>query len=160
MTCNRLQLAQIHAHNCDDGCMTSAIKNIQQKHATALGRYALAAMVLVSSASAWAQAGTDCVPGGSTAQTNACTIQEFQQLDTNNSILYSDVMRALSGHERPSLRKEQSEWARSRNLQCKKSQQAFEAQADWPRRFHECLIGQIKARNAVLKQWLNHGAPQ
>ena len=159
MTCTRQQLAQMRTHSCDDAHMTSAIKNIQQKHATALCRYALAAMVLVGGASAWAQAGTECVPGGSTAQTNACVIQEFQQLDTNNSILYSDVMRALSGHERRSLRKELSEWARSRNIQCKKSQQAFEAQADWPRRFHECLSGQTKARDAVLKQWLHHGAP-
>ena len=159
MTSKCQQHPQIHAHNCDDGRMTSFLQNFQQKQAVAIGKQGLAAMVLAISASAWAQAGADCVPGGSTAQTNACAIQEFQQVDTSNSILYGDVMRALSAHERPALRKEQSEWSRNRNAQCKKSQQAFEAQADWPRRFHECLSGQTKARDAVLKQWLHHGAP-
>ncbi|MEG1735523.1 MAG: lysozyme inhibitor LprI family protein [Comamonas sp.] len=107
-----------------------------------------------------AQAGADCVSGGTTAQTNACAIKHFQQADTDNQILYGDVMRALSAHERPALRKEQNEWTRGRNLLCKKSQAAFEAQADWPRRFHECLAQQIQARDGVLKQWLHQGPPQ
>ena len=107
-----------------------------------------------------AQAGADCVPGGNVQQTNACAIKDFQQADTDHQILYGDVMRALSAHERPALRKEQSDWTRSRTTQCKKAQAAFEAQADWPRRFHECLSQQIKARDGVLKQWLHHGAPQ
>ena len=107
-----------------------------------------------------AQAGADCVTGGTTAQTNACAIKRFQQADTDNQILYGDVMRALSAHERPALRKEQNEWTRGRNLLCKKSHAAFEAQADWPRRFHECLAQQIQARDGVLKQWLHQGPPQ
>ncbi|WP_255576351.1 lysozyme inhibitor LprI family protein [Comamonas sp. Y33R10-2] len=110
-------------------------------------------------ASAHAQAGSDCVPGGNVQQTNACAIKDFQQADTDNQILYGDVMRALSAHERPALRKEQSDWSRSRNAQCKKSHAAQEAQADWPQRFHACLTQQIKARDSVLKQWLHHGAP-
>lgn len=123
-----------------------------------LNALALAFFLLPQAANA--QAGSDCVSGGTAAQTNACAVKSFQQADTEHQILYGDVMRALSAHERPALRRDQSEWTRSRNAQCKKSQAAYEAQADWPRRFHECLAQQIKARDGVLKQWLHHGPPQ
>lgn len=106
-----------------------------------------------------AQAGSDCVPGGTTTQTNACAIRDFQQADTDNQILYGDVMRSLSAHERPALRKEQSEWSRQRITQCKQSVKALETQADWPGRYHGCLVQQIKARDAVLKRWLHQGPP-
>ena len=99
------------------------------------------------------------MPGGNTAQTNACAIKDFQQADSDHQILYGDVMRSLSAHERPALRKEQSEWSRQRVTQCKQSSKAFEAQADWPSRYHQCLIQQIKARDSVLKRWLHQGAP-
>ena len=136
---------------------------LQRPYCPALYRAALSAVFsgfLLTSPALQAQAGADCVPGGTVQQTNACAIKDFQQADTDNQILYGDVMRALSAHERPALRKEQSDWTRSRTTQCKKAQAAFEAQADWPRRFHECLSQQIKARDGVLKQWLHHGAPQ
>ncbi|BCX52723.1 MULTISPECIES: lysozyme inhibitor LprI family protein [Comamonas] len=108
---------------------------------------------------ALAQAGADCVPGGTTAQTNACAIKDFQQADTDHQILYGDVMRALSAHERPALRKEQGEWSRHRITQCKQATKAFEAQPDWPSRYHGCLVQQITARDAVLKRWLHQGPP-
>lgn len=108
---------------------------------------------------ALAQAGADCVPGGTTAQTNACAIKDFQQADTDHQILYGDVMRALSAHERPILRKEQGEWSRHRVTHCKQATKAFEAQPDWPSRYHGCLVQQITARDAVLKRWLHQGPP-
>lgn len=121
---------------------------------------ALAAVLLaVLGHCAHAQAGADCVPGGTVQQTNACAIRDFQQADTGNQILYGDVMRALSAHERPALRKEQSEWTRHRIQHCKQAQATFEAQPDWPRRYHECLVRQIRARDGELKQWLHRGPP-
>ncbi|GGH57041.1 hypothetical protein GCM10010975_16300 [Comamonas phosphati] len=107
-----------------------------------------------------AQAGADCVPGGNTAQTNACAIKAFQEADTDNQILYGDVMRALSAHERPALRKDQGEWTRHRIQHCKQAQADSEAQPDWPRRYHECLVQQIKARDAALRHWLHRGPPR
>lgn len=146
---------------CDDADMTFRISHSKQKSPPPLGTQALAAMFLAACIHqpVHAQAGADCVPGGTVQQSNACAIKDFQQADTDSNILYGDVMRSLSAHERPALRKEQNEWTRGRNTQCKKSQAAFEAQADWPRRFHECLVQQIKDRDAVLKQWLHHGGP-
>ena len=122
-----------------------------------LNALALAFLLLPSTSNA--QAGGDCVVGGTVQQTNACAIKDFQQADTDHQILYGDVMRSLSAHERPALRKEQSEWSRQRITQCKQSSKAFEAQADWPSRYHQCLIQQIKARDSVLKRWLHQGAP-
>ena len=159
MSARPARLRQFRARSCDDGRMISCIQKFQQKQAISLGRYALVAMVLASSASAQAQAGADCVPGGTVQQTNACAIKDFQQADSDHQILYGDVMRSLSAHERPALRKEQSEWSRQRITQCKQSSKAFEAQADWPSRYHQCLIQQIKARDSVLKRWLHQGAP-
>ena len=159
MSVRPAHLHQFRARSCDDGRMTSCIQKFQQKQAISLGKYTLAAMVLASSASAQAQAGADCVPGGTVQQTNACAIKDFQQADSDHQILYGDVMRSLSAHERPALRKEQSEWSRQRITQCKQSTKAFEAQADWPSRYHQCLIQQIKARDSILKRWLHQGAP-
>ena len=122
-----------------------------------LNALALAFLLLPSISNA--QAGGDCVVGGTVQQTNACAIKDFQQADTDSQILYGDVMRSLSAHERPALRKEQNEWSRQRVTQCKQSTKAFEAQADWPSRYHACLLQQIKARDAVLKRWLHLGPP-
>ena len=156
------RLRKIRRAGCDDGCMTSQRHNFKQNRLSSLYTHTLTAIFFAAflSPTAHAQAGADCVTGGTVQQTNACAIKDFQAADTDQQILYGDVMRALSAHERPALRKEQSEWTRSRTTQCKKTQAAFEAQADWPRRFHECLVQQIKARETVLKQWLYHGAPQ
>ena len=108
---------------------------------------------------ALAQAGSDCVPGGTVAQTNACAIKSFQETDTEMQILYADVMRALSAHERPDLRRDQTDWTRQRNQRCKQAEAAHEAQPDWPRRYHECLSRLTREREAGLKHWLNAGGP-
>ena len=75
---------------------------------------------------AHAQAGAACRAGGTVEQTNACAVQDFQAADTTISILYGDVMRALSAHERPDLRQDQSAWQRNRVAQCKAAQRAAE----------------------------------
>lgn len=106
-----------------------------------------------------AQAGAECVPGGTVEQTNACAVKAFQEADTDNQILYGDVMRALAAHERPALRRDQGEWARYRITQCKKAEAAAEGRDDWPRRYHECLLRFTESRDAALKQWLHHGPP-
>lgn len=146
---------------CDDAGMTIRIQKIRQPRPATIDTKSLAALLIAASLSqhALAQAGADCVPGGTTAQTNACAIKDFQQADTDHQILYGDVMRALSAHERPALRKEQGEWSRHRITQCKQATKAFEAQPDWPSRYHGCLVQQITARDAVLKRWLHLGPP-
>ncbi|MFD1711158.1 lysozyme inhibitor LprI family protein [Ottowia flava] len=114
-------------------------------------------MALYGSAVAWAQAGADCRPGGSVAESNACAVRDYQQADTDLQILYGDVMRALSAHERPALRQGQSAWQRTRVAQCKTAQRAAEALPEWPRLYHECLTTQTRGRRAGLMHWLQHG---
>lgn len=159
LTPHRLRLQA--ATDCDDAGMTIRIQKIRQPRPATIDTKSLAALLIAASLSqhALAQAGADCVPGGTTAQTNACAIKDFQQADTDHQILYGDVMRALSAHERPALRKEQGEWSRHRITQCKQATKAFEAQPDWPSRYHGCLVQQITARDAVLKRWLHQGPP-
>ena len=159
LTPHRLRLQA--TTGCDDAGMTIRIQKIRQPRPATIDTKSLAALLIAASLSqhALAQAGADCVPGGTTAQTNACAIKDFQQADTDHQILYGDVMRALSAHERPALRKEQGEWSRHRITQCKQATKAFEAQPDWPSRYHGCLVQQITARDAVLKRWLYQGPP-
>ena len=159
MSARPTRLRQTHAYSCDDGCMTAFFENFEPKPANLIARYALAAITLAFNSGAWAQAGADCVPTGTVQQINACAIKDFQQADADHNILYGDVMRSLSAHERPSLRKEQSEWSRHRITQCKQANKTFEAQPDWPGRYHQCLVQQIKARDIALKRWLHEGAP-
>ncbi len=113
-----------------------------------------AALSLLCAAGAHAQAGAVCQPGGTVAETNACAVQTYQQADTAITILYGDVMRALSAHERPQLRQEQSAWQRERVTRCKQSTRATEAQPEGPRLYHECLTAETEARRRGLMRWL------
>ncbi len=118
---------------------------------------AVLALALLPGASQ-AQAGAACERAATNAAArNACAVQDFQAADTANTILYGDVMRALSAHERPALRKDQSAWGRQRITGCKAAHARDEAQADWPARYHECLRQTTEARRAALLHWLQHG---
>ncbi|GAA4421534.1 hypothetical protein GCM10023090_10840 [Acidovorax lacteus] len=108
---------------------------------------------------AHAQAGAACNPAGTVAETNACAVQAFQAADTTIQILYEDVMRALSAHERPQLRQEHSAWRRERTALCKRETQARETQPDGPRLFHECLTRVTQQRRAGLLRWLSADSP-
>ncbi len=119
---------------------------------------AILAVGLLLAGSALAQAGAACDPqSADTASTNACAVQRFQQADTAQNILYGDVMRALSAHERPALRKDQSAWNRARTSQCKSLHAADEGRADWPQRLHDCLTQATEQRRQALMHWLHEG---
>ena len=107
---------------------------------------------------AHAQAGAACDPQSTAvASLNACAVQRFQEVDTAQNILYADVMRALSAHERPALRQDQTDWSRSRTRDCKARHAEGESRADWPARYHQCLTATTEARRAALMHWLHHG---
>lgn len=110
------------------------------------------------STAALAQAGAACDPQSTAvASLNACAVQHFQEVDTAQNILYADVMRVLSPHERPTLRQEQTAWSRQRTRSCKARHAADEDRADWPARYHRCLTAATEERRAALKHWLHHG---
>lgn len=119
---------------------------------------ALALFALISPP-AYAQAGAACRTGGSVAEVNACAVQDFQTADTTIAVLYADVMRALSAHERPQLRQEHSAWQRARTLQCKQATRATEQQPDGPRTYHECLTRETQSRRQGLMRWLSADTP-
>lgn len=107
-----------------------------------------------------AQAGGACERAASDAAArNACAVQDFQAADTANTILYGDVMRALSAQERPAMRRDQSAWGRERIQGCKAAHARDEALSDWPARYHHCLRHATEARRAALMHWLQHGVP-
>ena len=108
---------------------------------------------------AGAQAGADCVPGGTVEQVNACALRDFQAADTEIGVLYADVMRALAAHERPQLRREHTAWMQQRNAGCKQATRAVEQQADGPRHYHECLREKTRERRAGLMKWLSADTP-
>lgn len=123
-------------------------------------RIASACALLLGSLSttALAQAGAACDPQSTAASSRgACAVQRFQEVDTAQNILYADVMRALSAHERPALRQDQTAWSRQRTRDCKARHAADEGQSDWPARYHQCLTAATEARRAALMHWLHHG---
>ncbi|MFN9475059.1 lysozyme inhibitor LprI family protein [Acidovorax sp.] len=120
---------------------------------------ACALPLLMASSTAFAQAGAACRPGGTVAETNACAVQDFQAADTAIAVLYADVMRALSAHERPQLRQEHTAWMRARNVQCKQSTRATEQQPEGPRIYHECLTRETQERRKGLMRWLSMDSP-
>lgn len=109
---------------------------------------------------AFAQAGAACAPQSTLPESrNACAVQRFQEADTAQNILYGDVMRALSAHERPALRKDQTTWNRQRTSQCKTRHATEETQPDWSQRFHDCLTQVTQQRRQALMDWLHQGPP-
>ncbi|MBS0467387.1 MAG: DUF1311 domain-containing protein [Proteobacteria bacterium] len=118
---------------------------------------ALALLLCLAGTAAWAQAGSACREGGTVDETNACAVRDYQEADTAIQVLYGDVMRALSAHERPALRQDHAAWQRERITQCKQAQRAQEAKPEWPRLYHACLTAQTQARRSVLMYWLHHG---
>jgi uncharacterized protein YecT (DUF1311 family) len=119
----------------------------------------LATLLAPPSGLALAQAGAECVPGGTQEQVNACAVRAFQAADTATGVLYGDVMRALSATERPQLRREHSAWMQQRNAACKQATRAFEQQADGPHRYHECLTDRTQQRRQGLMRWLRQDGP-
>ena len=120
---------------------------------------ALALALCLVGQAAWAQAGGACRTGGTVEETNACAVQAFQAADTEIAVLYGDVMRALSAHERPQLRQEHTAWQRERTTRCKQAQRSNESQPQWPRLYHECLTAETQARRKGLMRWLTLNHP-
>lgn len=118
-----------------------------------------AACALLLSPAVHAQAGAACRDAGSVEETNACAVKAFQTADTQIAILYGDVMRALSAHERPQLRQEHTAWQRERTTRCKQAQRANESEAEWPRLYHECLTAETENRRRGLMRWLTLDHP-
>ena len=128
-------------------------------HAACPLAMACALPLLMLPHAALAQAGAACRAGGTVEQTNACAVLNFQAADTAISILYGDVMRALSAHERPQLRQEQTAWQRERITRCKTAQRTAEAAPEWPRLYHACLTVETEARRKGLMRWLSLDHP-
>ena len=118
-----------------------------------------AVCMMLAGAPAHAQAGAACHRGGTVHETNACAVQDFQAADTTIAVLYGDVMRALSAHERPQLRQEHAAWQRGRTAHCKQATRVTEQQADGPRLYHECLTRATQERRAGLLRWLSTDTP-
>lgn len=121
--------------------------------------FGAACVMLMGADAVHAQAGAACKPGGSVDETNACAVQAFQAADTQIAILYGDVMRALSAHERPQLRQEHTAWQRQRTTRCKQAMRSSESQPQWPRLYHECLATETEARRKGLMRWLTLDHP-
>ena len=127
--------------------------------ARACALLASALALSLACAQAQAQAGAACRAGGTVDEINACAVQDFQAADTTIAVLYGDVMRALSAHERPQLRQEHTAWLRARATQCKQATRATEQQADGPRLYHECLTRETQERRRGLMRWLRTDSP-
>ena len=125
--------------------------------AVALSAGALCA--LVASPHVHAQAGAACRNAGSLDETNACAVKTYQETDTQIAILYGDVMRALSAHERPQLRQEHTNWQRDRITRCKQATRASESEPEWPRLYHDCLTAETENRRRGLMRWLTLDHP-
>ena len=127
--------------------------------ARACALLASALALSLACAQAQAQAGAACRAGGTVDEINACAVQDFQAADTTIAVLYGDVMRALSAHERPQLRQEHTAWLRARATQCKQATRATEQQPDGPRLYHECLTRETQERRRGLMRWLSADTP-
>ena len=135
------------------------MRRVRRKGATHAACALLGLVLLTGVGPASAQAGAACVPGGTVEQVNACALRDFQAADTDIGVLYSDVMRALSAHERPQLRQEHTAWLRTRTTQCKQATRASEQQPEGPRLYHECLTRETQERRKGLMRWLSMDSP-
>ena len=125
-------------------------------HAPAVG---VACTCVLAATSVWAQTGSaGCDTRPAAHQTAACSAQAFAAADDTIAVLYADVRRALSAHERPQLRKEHTAWLRERDLRCPAPSKAALA-TDRLARQHDCLTNETQARRQGLMRWLSMDSP-
>ncbi|QNP48956.1 lysozyme inhibitor LprI family protein [Diaphorobacter aerolatus] len=124
-----------------------------------VARAALPVLLSLGASGAFAQAGADCVPGGTAAEVNACAVKRFQEADTALNIYYGDVMTALSAHERPQLRQDQKNWQRTRREYCNRHNRGKESRPEWVQLYHDCMVKVTQSRRIALSQWLHTGNP-
>ena len=107
----------------------------------------------------WAQAGgAGCNTSPAAHQSAACAAQAFAEADDTIAVLFADVRRALSAHERPQISKEQAAWLRQRDLRCPAPSKAALA-TDGLARQHDCLTKETLARRQGLLRWLSMDSP-
>ena len=107
----------------------------------------------------WAQAGNaGCSASPAAAQPAACAAQVFAEADETIAVLFADVRRALSAHERPQLSKEHSAWRRERDRRCPAPPKAA-LTADSEAQQYACLIRETQARRQGLMRWLSMDSP-
>ena len=94
-----------------------------------------------------------CRAGATPAEANACAQQAFVAADATIAVLYADVRRALSAHERPQLGQEQSAWLRARAAQCPASAHPADALR------YACLERVTQLRRQGLMRWLSADSP-
>ena len=113
--------------------------------------------VMHAATPALAQAPADapvvCRAGATPAEANACAQRAFVAADATIAVLYADVRRALSAHERPQLGQEQSAWLRARAAQCPASAHPTEALR------YACLERVTQQRRQGLMRWLSADSP-
>ena len=120
---------------------------------------AAACVCLLAGAPMWAHAGdAGCSASPAAQQTAACAAQVFAEADETIAVLYADVRRALSAHERPQLGKEHAAWLRERDLRCPAPPKATAA-GDGLVRQHTCLTRATQARRQGLMRWLSMDSP-
>ena len=139
-------------------CLYTTLASLMNWIAPRLPQLCLA-LGLMAPLPVFAQAGAECKPGGTLEQVNACAVREFQQADTDIQLLYGDVIRIQSAHERPALRKEQTAWMRDREARCRQETAAQQSRPEWPRLLHQCLTRETKARRAGLMRWMSVDGP-
>lgn len=100
-----------------------------------------------------AGASVGCGAGATAADTSACARHDFEAADATITVLYADVRRALSAHERPLLGQEQSAWLRARAAQCPASAHPTDALR------YACLQRVTQQRRQGLMRWLSADSP-
>ena len=119
----------------------------------------VASTCVLAAAPVWAQTGgAGCDARPAAHQTAACAAQAFAEADDTIAMLYADVRRALSAHERPQLGKQHSAWLRQRDLRCPAPSKAALA-TDGLARQHDCLTKETQARRQGLMRWLSMDSP-
>ena len=125
----------------------------------ALAVGAAACVCLLVGTPVWAQAGdAGCSASPTAEQSEACAAQAFAEADETIAVLFADVRRALSAHERPQLSKEHAAWLRERERRCPAPSKSAAA-ADGLAQKHTCLTRETQARRQGLMRWLSMDSP-
>jgi len=107
----------------------------------------------------WAQAGPAiCSTHPAAAQTAACAAQVFAEAEETIAVLFADVRRALSAHERPQLSQEHSAWRRERGRRCPAPPKSG-LTANSEAQHYACLTRETQARRQGVMRWLSMDSP-
>lgn len=96
---------------------------------------------------------TQCDYSGTQQEMNKCAVRDFEMADKLLNETYRKTMLSLTPIKKKLLRREQREWLRQLDPQCREEAKLSEGGSMWPIDYFSCMESYTNSRINELEQW-------